>query len=172
MKKIFFIFSLVFIFNSCDDGDIKLESFNFTGKAIKKCTDPGKQFLYKINNNELLLLNITSDLYTYDATYTEFPYTKTYPIDLTTTSVIYRLYSDTVSATSICDVIAPATPVVTSEWKATGGTVSVTTTQKFDTDGITLLGYNHTIKLLNINFASPSNSFSFEEYLFGDYSQL
>lgn len=157
------------MFNSCDDGDITLESFNFSGQEITKCDDPNKAFLYKINNKELLLLNIQSDLYTYDITKTEFPYTKTYAIN-TTNAVIYRLYNDVIPATFICNSIAPATPVVTNEWNATGGTISVTTTQTFDTDGITLLGYSHTIKLLNVNFANASNSFSFEEYLFGSYS--
>ena len=55
------------------------------------------------------------------------------------------------------------------EWKASGGTIDVTTTQRYDTDGITLLGYTHSIKLLNVNFSNGTNSFSFVEYLVGSY---
>ena len=157
------------MFNSCDDGDITLESFNFSTATIAKCPDENKTFLYKINDKELLLLDIASDLYTYDSNLTEFPYTKTYPID-GSRAVLYRLYSDKVISTTICSTIAPASPVVTNEWNATGGTIEVVTTQRFDTDGITLLGYSHTIKLLNVNFANATNSFSFESYLFGSYN--
>jgi hypothetical protein len=167
MKKIFVLLSLAFIFNSCDDGDITLESFNFTNQQIQKCTDD-KTFLYKINNDELLLFDISAELYTYDVNQTEFPYTKSYPIS-GTTRVIYRLYNDTASNETICNTIAPATPIVTNEWIATGGTIEVTTTQRFEADGITLAGYTHSFTLKNVNFASPNNSFSFVEYFFGNY---
>ena len=145
MKKLLFLISIVFMYNSCDDGDITLESFNFSSQQIQKCSDDNKTFLYKINDDELLLLDITAEPYTYDATYTTFPYTKSYAIDASTTSVLYRLYNSTASSTTICSTIAPASPVVTNEWKASGGTIDVTTTQRFDTDGITLLGYTHSL---------------------------
>ncbi len=167
MKKIFVLLSFVLIFNSCDDGDITLESFNFSNQQIQKCPD-GKTFLYKINNDELLLFDITADFYTYDITETEFPYTKSYPIS-GTTAVIYRLYNDTASNVTICSTIAPATPVVTNEWVATGGTIEVTTTQRFEADGTTLAGYTHSFTLKNVNFASTNNAFSFQEYFFGNY---
>jgi hypothetical protein len=169
MKKLLLLLVSIFIFSSCDDGDITLESFNFTNQQIQKCTDPNKTFLYKVNDNELLLFNITAALYTYDPTETEFPYTKPYAITGSSPSVSYRLYSDTVPATFICNSIAPANPTVTNEWTATGGIIEVTTTERYDTDGISLLGYTHTFKLLNVNFSNPNNSFSFEEYLFGNY---
>jgi len=169
MKKLFVLLSFVFMLNSCDDGDITLESFNFSSQPILKCNDDTKPFLYKINNNELLLLNVSAEIYSVDTTaVTAFPYIHSYPIN-STTSVAYRLYSDTVPSTFICNSIAPATPVVTNEWNATGGTIEVTSIERFDTDGTTLIGYTHTIKLLNINFSNISNSFSFEEYLFGNY---
>ncbi len=157
------------MYNSCDDGDITLESFNFSSQQIQKCSGDNKTFLYKINDDELLLLDITAEPYTYDATYTTFPYTKSYAIDNNTVSIIYRLYSSTVASATLCDNIAPASPVVTNEWNATGGTIDVTTTQNFDTDGTTLLGYTYSFKLINVNFSNGTNSFSFEEYLVGSY---
>ena len=166
MKKLLFLFSLVFIFNSCDDGDITLESFNFSNAQILKCSDASKPFLYKINYNELLLLNLPSEAYANEVTAANEP--RTYPIT-GSVSVLYRLYSDTVPTTFICNSIAPATPVVTNEWNATGGTIEVTTIERFDTDEITLLGYTHAIRLKTINFSNESNSFSFEEYFFGNY---
>lgn len=168
MKKIIILLSLAFIFNSCDDGDIKLESFNFSSQSIQKCSDSNKTFLYKINNDELLLFDISAELYTYDVNETEFPYTLSYPIS-GTTKVIYRLYNDTATSETICNTFAPATPIVTNEWVATGGIIEVTTTQRFEADGITLAGYTHSFTLKNVNFASPNNSFSFEEYFFGNH---
>lgn len=168
MRKLLYLLSFIFIFNSCDDGDITLESFNFSSQSIQKCDDP-KTFLYKINDKELLLLDITATPYTYDSTYTTFPYTKSYAIDNSTAAVIYRLYNGTVTSATLCENIAPATPVVNNEWNATGGSIEVTTTQRFDTDGITLLGYTHSIKLTNVNFSNGSNNFSFEEYFVGNY---
>ena len=169
MRKLFLLLTVFFTFNSCDDGDITLESFNFSSQSIQKCPDENKTFLYKINDKELLLLNITATPYTYDSNFTEFPYSKSYPIDNTSVSIIYRLYNDTATTTTICSVIAPATPVVTNEWNATGGTLDVTTTQLFEADGITLAGYTHSIKLVNVNFSNGTNSFSFEEYFVGNY---
>lgn len=169
MKKLLYMLSVLFICNSCDDGDITLESFNFTNQQIQKCVDPNKTFLYKVNDKELLLFNISDALYTYDPSETEFPYTKVYAINGTNTAVSYRLYNDKVSATFICNSIAPAYPIVTKEWIATGGSIEVTTTERKDPITAELIGYTHTFKLLNVNFASSDNSFSFEEYLFGNY---
>lgn len=169
MKKIFVLIAMVFTFSACDDGDITLESFNFTNQQIQKCSDINKTFLFKINDNELLLLDITATPYTYDSAFTTFPYTKNYSIDLSTTKVLYRLYNESASNSTICSTIAPASPAVVNEWNATGGTLEVTTTQRFDTDGTTLLGYTHSMRLVNINFANSTNSFSFQEYFFGNY---
>ena len=79
------------------------------------------------------------------------------------------MYNDTATSETICNTFAPATPIVTNEWVATGGIIEVTTTQRFEADGITLAGYTHSFTLKNVNFASPNNSFSFEEYFFGNY---
>jgi hypothetical protein len=168
MKKIIAILVLSLVFNSCDDGDLTLESFNFSNQAIQKCSDPNKTFLYKINGEELLVLNTDATIYTLDPNETNFPYTKTYQVG-STYGIFYRIYDTTASTTTICSTIAPATPIVINEWNATGGTIEVTTSKRFATDGTTLLGYTYSIKLLNVNFANSNNSFSFEEYLLGDY---
>ena len=73
MKKLLVLVAFVFTLNSCDDGDITLESFNFSNQQIQKCLDDTKTFLYKVNDNELLFLNISATPYTYDPNETEFP---------------------------------------------------------------------------------------------------
>ena len=166
MKKLLFLVSIVFLFNSCDDGDITLESFNFTSQTILKCNEDSKPFLYKINDDELLLLNISADSYSNEITLPNEP--RIIPIT-DPVSVIYRIYNGTIPNTFICSSIAPATPVVLNEWKATGGTIEITTIERFDTDETTVIGYTHSIKLRNVNFSNGTNSFSFEEYFFGNY---
>ena len=86
-----------------------------------------------------------------------------------TNQIIYRIYSGNVTSTNICATIPPATPVVEQEWNATGGTIEIITDALYDTDGITVIGYTHNIKFVNVNFSGPSNSFSFTEYLFGNH---
>jgi len=41
--------------------------------------------------------------------------------------------------------------------------------KKSSRDIFTLLGYTHSIKLVNVNFSNGSNNFSFEEYFVGNY---
>jgi hypothetical protein len=86
-----------------------------------------------------------------------------------TNQIIYRIYSATVTSTSICNLIPPATPVVNQEWNATGGTIEIITDALYAPDGTTINGYTHNIKFKNVNFSGSTNSFSFTEYNFGDY---
>jgi hypothetical protein len=83
--------------------------------------------------------------------------------------IIYRIYSGTVTSNNICATIPPATPIVEKEWNATGGTIEIITDALYDVDGITVIGYTHNIKFVNVNFSGSSNSFSFTEYNFGNH---
>ena len=78
------------------------------------------------------------------------------------------VYSDNLNTTSICSILPPATPVVTNEWNASGGTIEIITDKLFAADGITVTGYTHNIRFVNVNFSSTENSFSFTSYNFGN----
>ena len=163
MKKIIVFIVCVCLF-SCDDGAITLQSFDFDRQSIQKCAD--NNLFFKIKNDELLVINIPESNFANVVTPDDEPIEVT--INASNT-VIYRKYSGNLSSTTICSSLPPATPVVTKEWKATGGTILIETDERFDTDGTTLLGYTHNITFVNVSFSNSDNTFSFTTYLFGDY---
>ena len=164
MKKLLVLAASVFLLQACDNGDITLESFNFDTVDVQECTT--NDLVFKINGEELLLLNIPASSFANVETPDGSPRT----ISVSASNqIIYRIYSGNVTSTNICATIPPASPVVEQEWNATGGTIEIITDALYDTDGITVTGYTHNIKFVNVNFSGPSNSFSFTEYLFGNY---
>ncbi|WP_313807291.1 hypothetical protein [Flavobacterium sp.] len=170
MKKIFGLLLGLCLLTACDDGDLVLESFNFSSVAIQKCTD--KTFLFKTNSDELLLVDIPESSFLNEVT----PDGEPRIVNISgTNKVLYRKYSNAVGSTTVCNDIPPATPTVINEWNASnGGKIEIITTEKITIDPVTseevLTGYNHQIKFVNIQFVSPDNSFVFEEYLFGTYT--
>ena len=164
MKKLIVLVASVFMLQACDDGDINLESFNFDGQIVRECTD--NNLIFKINNDELLLINIPESSFAN----VETPDGSPRIVNVSSTNqIIYRIYTGTVTSSNICSTIPPATPVVKQEWNATGGTIEIITDALYDVDGITIIKYTHNIKFVNVNFSGSSNSFSFTEYNFGNY---
>lgn len=164
MKKLFVLVASVFMLQACDDGDITLESFNFDNVAIQECGD--NNLIFKINNDELLLINIPEASFANEETPDGSPRI----VAVTATNqIIYRIYSSEVESNSICATIPPASPIVEQEWNATGGTIEIITDALYASDGVTITGYTHNIKFVNVNFSGTTNSFSFTEYNFGNY---
>lgn len=164
MKKLFVLVASVFMLQACDDGDITLESFNFDTVNIQECTD--NNLIFKINGDEMLLINIPEASFANEETPDGSPRI----VNISSSNqIIYRIYSGTVTSNNICATIPPATPVVQDEWNATGGTIEIITDALYDVDGITVIGYTHNIKFVNVNFSGSSNSFSFTEYNFGNH---
>ena len=164
MKKIIVLLASVFMLQACDDGDITLESFNFDTVTVQNCTT--NNLVYKINRNELLLISVPETNFPNEVTVVGSPRIVNVNAE---NRIVYRLYSDNVTSTTICSVLPPASPVVQKEWNATGGTIEIITNAIYAADGITITGYTHNIKFLNVNFSNPENSFSFTEYIFGNY---
>jgi len=164
MKKIIGLVLLTFSLHSCDDGDITLQSFNFDSQSIQKCSSTN--LLFKINDSEALLLDIPESNLPTDATPDDTP------VELsvnTTHQIIYRKYSETVTSSSFCGDIPPATPVVTKEWNASGGKIIIITNYVYDTDNTTVIGLTHNITFQNVSFTSGEDTFNFETYIFGNY---
>ena len=164
MKKIIVLLASVFMLQACDDGDITLESFNFDTVAVQNC--PTNDLVYKINRNELLLISVPETNFPNEVTVVGSPRIVNVNAE---NRIVYRLYSDNVTSTTICSVLPPASPVVQKEWNATGGTIEIITNAIYAANGTTITGYTHNIKFKNVNFSSPENSFSFTEYIFGNY---
>lgn len=164
MKRLIVLVASVFMLQACDDGDITLESFNFDSVNIQECSD--NNLIFKINGDEMLLLNIPASSFAN----VETPEGSPIIVNVSSTDqIIYRIYSGNVTDDSVCNLIPPATPNVQQEWNANGGTIEIITDALYDTDGITITGYTHNIKFKNVNFSNSSNSFSFTEYIFGNY---
>lgn len=153
----------MFLF-SCDDGAITLQSFDFEGQSIAKCTD--NNLIFKIKNDELLLLNIPESSFENVVT----PDGEPREVSINSINkVVYRKYSGNLSTSTICSTLPPATPVVNKEWIASGGTILIETNALLDIDNITVIGYTHNITFQNISFSNTDNTFSFTTYIFGNY---
>lgn len=163
MKKIFLLIASIFIFSACDDGDITLESFNFSEVDIESSCITNH--LHKINDNELLLLEIPFTNFANTITPANEPRVVSIGENC---SITYRIFSGEITNSFICATIPPATPIVEKEWQSQGGTVEIITTERRNTSN-ELVGYNHSIYFKNVNFAGNENSFSFESYFYGVY---
>ena len=164
MKKIIVLLASVFMLQACDDGDITLESFNFDTVAVQSC--PENNLVFKIKGNELLLISIPETSFANEVTVVGTPRI----INVNTNNrIVYRLYSENLTSATICSTLPPASPIVQKEWNATGGTIEIITNAIYAANGTTITGYTHNIKFKNVNFSSTENSFSFTEYIFGNY---
>ena len=161
MKYFLNIFISLLLLTGCDDGDLITENFVFENASVQKCSN--SNVLYKINDTEALIFNTPE---------TNFPNTETAantPRVVSiggSTSLIYRKFANTTSTNNICDT--PTIPVL-EEWTVTGGTVEITTTKILDTNGTTVVAYNHNIVFKNITFVTPNKQIVYDSYTFGSY---
>ena len=166
MKRLFFLWVVLIFVSSCDDGNFKVSNFNFDSATIQNCNG----VLYKINKNEMLLLDIPA------STFSNVPTTEPIVLNVNSTNrLIYRQYNTTVSSATFCATIPPASLSVTEEWSVkegvdkSTGLIQVITTEIKDPTTEVVTGYNHEIRLLNVAFSNANSQFVFENYLFGNY---
>lgn len=172
MKRFFGLLSLCLLINSCDEGTISLQKFDFDSAAAVEDCETNNGLFFKLKGIEALLLQIPITAFKNEVTVVNSP--RTFVIN-GTNRVLYRLFDSTISDAYFCSVIPPSTPIVTEEWIAKNGVsgvsgeVKITTTAIINpTTGI-LTGYNHKIVFTNITFEKGSDSFVYEEYIFGNY---
>jgi hypothetical protein len=168
MKRIVCAILLLFIVNACDDGDLKVDIIDFSDVAAVKCSQ--KDVIYKIKATEMLLLAVPAAAFVNVETLPDTP--REIAINASN-EVIYRQYNGTVSADNICLTLPAATPNVIEEWKATSGTIEITTTanKTIDANNATrITGYKHNIVFKNITFQKPNGDQTYETYIFGDYT--
>ena len=159
MKYVWALLISILVLNSCDDGDLIVENFDFNNATVQKCTD--NSTLYKTNENEALIF-VTPEI-----KFANVEQTQTYTIDAQTT-ITYRKYSEDVITSSICGT---PTQTVQEEWTCLpGGTVEIKTTPVYDTNEPTkIIAYNHAITFKNIVFQAPDKQVVFDSYTFGNY---
>ena len=164
MKRVLSLLVFSMFLNGCDDGDLIQENIDFEDVTAQKCTT--NNIIYKLKESEALI---------FEATGVTFP-TETTSQELNISSsnrVIYRFYNGTVTASTICESIPPATPIVTGQWTATGGKIVINTTAVKTTDetdnSTKITGYNHNITFKNVTFDKGNGTQVYETFAFGDY---
>ena len=119
MKKFLYLICFVFLLNGCDDGDLEVESFDFSTAQTDTCNENTENFfLFKINDKEALILKIAESNFPNTVTPEGSP--RIIPIS-TTNKVIYRLYDGEVEGGgngTVCSAIPSSTPNVDAEWNA------------------------------------------------------
>lgn len=164
MKKILSLLVCAIVLTSCDDGDLIQEDINFENINPEKCSSTN--IIYKVKDSEALVLDATGIVFPTEV--------GTKELEISSTNrVLYRFYSGTVTSATLCETIPPASPVVTSQWTATGGKIVISTTatkQSNATDNSTkITGYNHNIIFKNITFDKGNGTQVYETFVFGDY---
>jgi len=128
--KVLRVIFIVFLFWSCDDGNINVNEFDFTTTEINSC---GHLVLSKINKNEVLIIKINSNQDDLD-----FSEPKTF--NLTNggnETIIYRVFDEAPTRAYFCSSIPPSSPKVVSEWLGSGTLHATTIIEKEDDqDGI------------------------------------
>ncbi|WP_310991688.1 hypothetical protein [Aequorivita marina] len=128
-----FLFATLF-FQSCDDGDIIVTTFNFDDAPLKECGTVGNYVFYKLNPDAKeslsLKLAVTDSLYKEEGI-------AEYALNGTSFFMNYRNYDAPLGTDYFCSSIPPTTPAVTVDYLAQSGDVFVTTTFIYDdNDGV------------------------------------
>jgi hypothetical protein len=172
MKKIIGLLVCAFIFNSCNDGGIKLDTFNFDPAAAISSCPTNNGLFFKVKNNEALILK--TPITTFVNTVTAVNSPRVVVIN-SSNQVIYRLFNSIISSSYFCGTLPPATPLVVDEWNASNGIagisglIQVTTTQIINPTTLAVTGYNHYVVFKNITFSNGVNTFTYENYVYGNY---
>ena len=151
MKKMLSVLLLIFCF-SCDDGDLQIETLDFSTGEIQTCdtVDVSQaSILFKINSDEALILSIAANVFKNEEGTITVEMTNS-----TSSKIIYRLFSDTVTNTYFCSTIPVSTPTVLDEIIATTASITITTT--LDTTE-TVPTYIHDIKITEITLETGNN---------------
>jgi hypothetical protein len=171
MKKFASLILFALLLNGCDDGDLTVETVDFSAITATSCDAVTNTLIYKLKPQESLLLQMPENSLKNTPTSID---TLTYNIDNSLFRVFFRAYDGTISKSTICDAIPPASPKVTDEWYATGGQIRIATKAVYKDpapeDGHTeIVGYNHNIIFRGITFSKPGPELINDELVFGDY---
>ncbi|MCL5245943.1 hypothetical protein M4I21_09015 [Cellulophaga sp. 20_2_10] len=150
MKK-FFLFSALFTLLSCSDGDLQIETLDFSTVTAQNCgtLTVDTELFFKINDNEALILNLQDGILKNEVSTEEI----TSAISDSGSKLTYRTFSGTVTSSYFCDSPPPATPTVLEEIEAAEGIVTISTVAG-ETEGT----FVHTIKLSNITLLNNDDT--------------
>lgn len=173
MQRILGFICLILLLPGCDDGDLSVTTFNFTSLNLSKCS--GNTFIYNVNGNEALILNIPLSQFKNSENEDENGNLIPHIYQLTASDdLVYRLYSGVVNNSVLCSDFPQSEPIVTEEWTALpGATIEITTYANSDSENGGILGisgYTHHIVLKDVIFTKGGNQMVYEELVFGNYT--
>lgn len=169
MKRFFWVLICLLALVNCDDGDLIVDTIDFSEVDTDYCED--NNLIFKLKQSEALILNIPEETFVNEPTDPESPIR----LDIDETNqVVYNFYNGTVTDASICSLIPPAIPTVNKQWYASSGVIEISTTAVKSLDetnqSTRITGYNHNIFLKNITFKKEDGTTQFyETFPFGDY---
>jgi len=170
MRRFLGVLICTLALNSCDDGDLTMETIDFEDVDTQSCST--NNILYKLKEKEALLLEIPKSTFVNEPTVPGTPIQ--IDIDNATNQVVYRFYNGTIATENICNTIPPALPNVTDQWTATSGKIQIITTSIKSTDATNnstrITGYNHNIVFKNITFDKTNGTQVYETFPFGAYT--
>ncbi len=165
MRRIIGFICLALFMLGCDDGDFSVTTFNFPSLNLNRCSD--NSFIYNVNQNEVLLLDIPLN------NFVNIEGTRFYVLT-PSDKLVYRLYNGAVNNAVLCSDFPIATPQVIDEWTAlAGATIEITTYANVDSENggvLGISGYTHHIVLKDVIFKKGSSQMVYEEYVFGNYT--
>tara|TARA_R110002012_G_scaffold322105_1_gene555806 strand:- start:9543 stop:10052 length:510 start_codon:yes stop_codon:yes gene_type:complete len=150
MNKFFSFFLCLFIL-SCDDGDLQIETLDFNEASLQTCGAVAiaqNNVLFKLNTNEALIMNLGPNALKNEVGAFVIEITAS-----TSTTVSYRIFSDTATKNYFCDAVPPVSPTVVEEIIASQATIAVTTT---NTGTATEPIYSHQIEITKITLQTAS----------------
>ena len=123
----FLLICFTVLFQSCDDGDIIVKSFNFDDTQLKTCGGPNNYVFYKVNTTTSTNESLSLKLGIPDSWYGEEGI-KEYTLNGSNIFANYRTYDGVLGNSYFCSSIPPTSPKVTVEYVANSGTALLKTT--------------------------------------------
>ena len=164
MKKII-LFVALFVGFSCNDGNLDISSFEFEDE-VNICGTT-QYTLYRLSTDEqreALIVTLTDLQIRKDEDIVA-------PVSVTETgtyTVTYRLFNEKVTDAYFCAAVPPVTPEVVKDWRGTSGTIVVENQPVYDTDGVTITGWQHYIVLVDVVLVVDDQELKLDEtFLFG-----
>ncbi len=172
MRHFILLLILAFSVNGCNDGDLDVVSFDFTGVNASSC-NLQTFFVYAIKDKRTFIIQIDESNFKNAVTPVNMPIQV--PIS-GITKVTSREYNATITNSTLCSSPPDASLVKTKEWIATGGMIEITTTAITDenqsTNSSSIGSYNHTIVFKNIAFNTGDSEQKNDIIQFGIYKKV
>lgn len=165
-RKILLLGLLIgFCLVACNDGDLEVETISFDNSDVLSCSsnDTAVSFLFKYSQKQALILKLPANVLENK----EKTVSGTIPDSY---KLYYRTFDQAPTTSYFCADFAPASPIVTTQIEATGGTVSITTKAIYDENTNALLRYDHLIRINDLVLINrQGNKVVDSNFIFGTY---